>query len=224
LVAADCDDNIQICSNEGGGGGGGGGAACEVWGEAFGPSFLGCFGPPEDPPSTFGSATLCGAANGLTPDQQLAVETVMGENSWYLLGHLSYLPGDSRGNPTGPTITASSVFTEDLDMFSVLANRANTKGYPSTIGAVATQRAQFHGYSNGITLYNDALNSVQGSSPCNDLTGVVDAMNAIFQTGPLLPSNYLYWKAINQGKIGFHQDQPGDLYVANTAFGTINTH
>jgi hypothetical protein len=172
------------------------------------------------------ASTLCTAANGLTPDQTLAVQTVMGENSWYLLGHASYLPGDTRGDPTGPIITASSVFTEDIDMFSVLTNRAAAQN--STIGAVATQPGQFRGYNNspdgGIAKYNAAINSQQGSSPCNDLMEVVNAMNAISQSGSLLPSNYLYWKAIDQGPYGFHYNQPGDIYVANTAFATINTH
>jgi hypothetical protein len=107
----------------------------------------------------------------------------------------------------------------------VLVNRTNTKGYPSTIGAVATQRGALHGYPEpGITNYNQAINSVEGSSPCNNLTQVVGAMNTISQTGSLLPSNYLYWKAIDQGPFGFHKYQPGDVYVGNTAFGIINTH
>jgi hypothetical protein len=41
--------------------------------------------------------------------------------------------------------------------------------------------------------------------------------------GSLLPKNYLFWKAIDQGKYGFHHYQPGDIYAGNTAFGSINT-
>ena len=33
---------------------------------------------------------------------------------------------------------------------------------------------------------------------------------------------YLYWKAINQGGGVMHKFHKGDIYVANTAFGTIN--
>ncbi len=167
-------------------------------------------------------STLCDAANGLTPDEIIAVETVMGENSWYLLGRASYVPADTRGSPTGPTITPSSVFDEDLDMFSVLTNRAASNA--STIGAVASQPGQFRGYRDGgIAKYNAAINSAKNSSPCNDLTEVVDAMRTIAQTGSLLPSTYIYWKAIDQGHAGFHHYQPGDIYVGNTAFGNVNT-
>jgi RHS repeat-associated protein len=176
-----------------------------------------------DPPSTFTSTTLCSAANGLSPDQQIAVQTVMGENSWWRLGQLSYLPSDTYGHPTGPTITSPIVFLEDLDMFSVLTNRATAQG--TTIGAVASQPGQFAGYSNGknggITQYNAAINSPQGSSPCNDLTEVVYALDEILRAGSLLPSNYQYWKAILQPG-GLHKYHPGDIYVGNTAFGTVN--
>lgn len=181
-------------------------------------------GPPPVP--TTPQPVPCDVANGITSNQQVAVETIMGENSWYLLGQKSYLPGNTFGNPTGPAITQGSVLTEDVDMFSVLVNRTQAVGYPSSIGAVASQPGQFGGYSagpnGGITKYNAAVSSTLGSSLCNDLMNVVAAMDLVLATGSKLPSNYLFWKAINQGSTGFHKYKPGDIYVANTAFGTSN--
>jgi hypothetical protein len=161
----------------------------------------------------------CNAANGITADQTVAVETVMGENSNYWLGKTPY--------PNAPTVTAASVYQEDVDMFSVLTNRAQATG--STIGGVILANPQrFSGYSTskngGITQYNAALTSAQGSSPCDDLTAIVSAMNYVSQNGSQLASSYLYWKSINQGNGIYHVPQPGDIDVANTAFGTVNTH
>jgi hypothetical protein len=69
---------------------------------------------------------------------------------------------------------------------------------------VASQANQFGGYSQGpvggITKYNAAVNSLDRSAPCNDLTDVVNAMNYVLQNGSQLASSYIYWKAINQGK------------------------
>jgi hypothetical protein len=70
--------------------------------------------------------------------------------------------------------------------------------------------------------YNAALTSSIGSSLCNDLMDDVDALAFVLSNGSQLPASYLHWKAINQGKIGFHKYRPGDIYVANTAFGTVN--
>jgi len=119
------------------------------------------------------------------------------------------------------------VYQEDVDMFSVLTNRAQATG--STIGGVILANPQrFSGYSTskngGITQYNAALTSAQGSSPCDDLTAIVSAMNYVSQNGSQLASSYLYWKSINQGNGIYHVPQPGDIDVANTAFGTVNTH
>jgi hypothetical protein len=118
------------------------------------------------------------------------------------------------------------VYTEDKDMFSVFVNRTQMKGFPSTIGGVATQQGQFLGYNNsptgGIAKYNAALYSPVGSSLCNDLTDDVDALEFVLANGSQLGSSYLFWKAINQGSIGFHKYRPGDVYVANTAFSTVN--
>jgi hypothetical protein len=164
----------------------------------------------------------CDVAAGLSSDALKAVEAVLGENSWYLLGYSSYLPGNVQGSPTGPIISSATVYTEDKDMFSVFENRAQTTGYPSTIGAVATQAGQFLGYSGGIAKYNSAINSPVGSSLCNDLTDVVDALFFVLANGSQLPSGYLFWKAIDQGASGFHKFRPGDIYVANTAFGPVN--
>jgi hypothetical protein len=103
---------------------------------------------------------------------------------------------------------------------SVLVNRATTQR--TTIGGVISSHpGQFAGYSSGTN--GGSPKFPQGSSPCNDLTGVVGAMDAVFQAGSLLPSNYQYWKAILQPGGVLHTYQPGDLYVGNTAFGTINT-
>jgi hypothetical protein len=168
------------------------------------------------------SSPGCGVAGGLSSDQLKAVDAVLGENSWYLIGQKAYEPGDAQGSPSGPNITASTVYTEDKDMFSVFENRTQTKGFPSTIGAVASQSGQFLGYSAGMAKYNAALTSPIGSSLCNDLTDDVDALAFVLSNGSQLPGSYLYWKAINQGKIGFHKHRPGDIYVANTAFGTVN--
>jgi len=149
----------------------------------------------------------------------MAVETLMGENSYYLLGRSPYAGA--------PTVTAGIVSREDVDMFSVLINRTRTRGYPSTIGAVASQANQFGGYSQGpvggITKYNIALNSLDGSAPCDDLTDIVNAMNYVLQNGSQLASSCIYWKAINQGNGVMHVFQPGDINVGNTAFGTGNT-
>ena len=166
----------------------------------------------------------CAAANGLTNDQTAAVVTVMGENSNWLQGTQMYLPGASSGQ--GPTITRSMVYTEDIDMFSVFTNRAAKPNYPSTIGAVASQPGQFSAYGNGVGLQNFtlALESSPGSFMCNDLTDVVNAMNYVAANGSQLSPAYIYWKAINQGGGVTHQYQPGDIYVANTAFGIVNTN
>jgi RHS repeat-associated protein len=102
------------------------------------------------PPKQTGTPT-CDPAVGLNTGEVAAVQTVLGENSWYLIGHQSYAPGDVSGSPSGPTITSAAVYTEDKDMFSVFANRTQTKGFPSTIGAVATQPGQFLGYNNSPT-------------------------------------------------------------------------
>jgi hypothetical protein len=76
------------------------------------------------PPKQTGTPT-CDPAVGLNTGEVAAVQTVLGENSWYLIGHQSYV--------------------------SVFANRTQTKGFPSTIGAVATQPGQFLGYNNSPT-------------------------------------------------------------------------
>ena len=103
-------------------------------------------------------------------------------------------------------------------------NRTHTKGFPGTIGAVASRPGQFLGYSQagGIAKFNAAVTSSEGSVLCNDLTDVVNAMENVLTNGSQLGASYLYWKAIDQGKIGFHKYRPGDIYVANTAFGTIH--
>ncbi len=111
-------------------------------------------------------------------------------------------------------------------MFSVLVNRTQTAGFASTIDAFAVQSGQFFGYnsgpSGGRTKYNAALQSAGGTPLCDDLTDVVTAMNYVLGNGSQLGSRYLYWKAINQGKGRLHKHHPGDIYVANTAFGTVN--
>jgi hypothetical protein len=120
----------------------------------------------------------------------------------------------------------SSEETEDKDMFSVFVNRTQTRGYPSTIGAVATQPGKFTGYNNSSTggpaKYYAALNSPVGSSLCDDLTYAVDAMDFVLTNGSQLGPTYLFWKAIWQGGSTMHTYRPGDIYVANTAFGTSN--
>ncbi len=169
----------------------------------------------------------CAVGNGLTPDWTLAVETVLGENSYWLLGKASDLPGNILGSSTGPVITASLVKTEDVDMFSVLTNRSNAPHYPGTIGAVATQGAplhpQFGGYSVGIGKFTQANDSAPTSSSCRDLTDVVDALEYVAANGSQLPSNYLFWKAISQPKGQMHIYRPGDIYEAGTAFSTTNS-
>ena len=167
----------------------------------------------------------CDAAVGLTADQTKAVETVMGENSYWLLGHQSYLPGNTFGAPSGPTITTSMVYTEDVDMFSVFVNRTQSSQFPgTTIGAVASQKGQFLAYSNGTGLakFNGAVSSTSGSSPCDDLTDVIKAMNFVLAKGSQLASNYLYWKGIVQPGRHLHPARAGDIYVAGTVFETSN--
>lgn len=225
-----CPAEFEFCGEwrwlDGGGGGGGGAGWDPCWGSYFDPMpnpacyvpvalpFL--LGNDDDGPS------LCDAADGLTADQTAAVETVMGENSWYLIGHKSYRPGDTAGNPSGPTITRSTVYTEDVDMFSVLVNRTQTAGFPSTIGAVATQPGQFTGYSAGRTKFNAALASTETSTLCNDLRDFVGAMNNVLTNGSQLAKKYIYWKASDQGGGRLHGYRRGDIYVANTAFGIVN--
>jgi hypothetical protein len=108
-------------------------------------------------------------------------------------------------------------------MFSVLLNRARYGGaYPDAIGAVAGQNGQFRGLFSGKRKYFAAISSQKGSDLCNDLTDVVGAMNTVLTSGSQLPSNYLFWKAVDQGILGFHRFRQGDRYVANTAFGIVN--
>jgi hypothetical protein len=146
----------------------------------------------------------------------------MGENSDYLVGHKAYTPWDTIGNATGLTITSNWVYSEDINMFSVLVNRAATTGYPKTIGAVATEPGAFTGSAAGKAKYLGALGSSSVSSLCNDLTDVVEAMNYVLRDGSQLSAAYLYWKAIDQGNGIMHIYHPGDIYVANTVFGTVN--
>lgn len=173
--------------------------------------------PPKPPPPP-----SCSVWKGLAPDSVSAVQTVMGENSDYLIGHKSYLPDDTSGSPTGSVITSGTVAVEDVLMFSVFVNRTGTQGFPGTIGAVATQAGQFAGYAGGIIKYNAATASAPGSALCNDLTDVIQGMGYVFANGSQLPSPYLYWKAIDQGKGNFHVFKTGDIYIANTAFGISN--
>ena len=117
------------------------------------------------------------------------------------------------------------VSTEDVDMFSVLVNRTNTKGYPGTIGAAATQKGQSWGTATarGRDYQVQCGRRVaRGSPPCKDLTDVVAAMDYVLTNGSQLSSLYLYWKAINQGGGVIHRFHSGDIYVANTAFGTVD--
>ena len=171
---------------------------------------------------------LCTAESGLTNDQVEAVEAVMGENSWIYIGYNAYQPGDSYGHPTGPVITENTVETEDIDMFSVLTNRTIAPGYPTTIGAVASQqkrgRYQFSGYPAGIGFYNSAIASNQGSPQCNDLTDVVFAMNYVGAYGSQLPGKYLFWKAQAQMGRKIHVPRPGDIYVGRTVFESQNVN
>lgn len=163
--------------------------------------------------------------NGLTADQTAAVETVMCENSYWLLGHQSYLPGNAHNSPSGPTTTASMVYTEDVDTFSVFVNRRQSSQFSgTTIGAIASQPAQFLAYSNGTGLakFSAAVDSSSGPSPCNDLTDVVAAVNFVLANGSQLASNYLYWKGIVQPGRHVHPARPGDIYVPGTVFETSN--
>ena len=116
----------------------------------------------------------CNAASGLTANQTVAVETIMGENSNYLIGRSPY--------PGAPIITGATVYQEDIDMFSVLANRAQASS--STIGGVIpSYPGQFLGLPGGTSLFNRATVSAQGSALCNDLTAVVGAMNYVLRMG-----------------------------------------
>ena len=175
----------------------------------------------EDHPAPAPPA-ICTAATGLAPDSVLAVQTVMGENSDFLIGRTSYRPSDTSGSPTGPQITESTVLAENLYMFSVLVNRSGTQGFPGTIGTVATQPGQFAGYFGGALKYSSAVRSTPSSALCDNLTNVVRAMTSVLNTGSLLARSYLFWKAIDQGRGVLHVFKPGDLYVAGTAFGTVN--
>ena len=139
------------------------------------------------------------------------------------------LYGDAYGHPSGGrliSITESTIDTEDLDMFSVLTNRTITKGFPGTIGAVATQRTrggyQFRGYLPGIAVYDTAIASLQSSPQCNDLTDAVWSMDYVIANGSQLPANYLFWKGVLQPGRRTHVAHAGDIYVARTVFGTQN--
>ena len=174
---------------------------------------------PEGPTQPIAAVPHC-FDGSLDDNTFMATGVTMGENSWYLLGHASYTPTDSWGRPTGPTITAASVFTEDQYFASVLVNRSIASG--TSVSAVIGQHPGQFATVSGIASLVAAEYSAPGSSPCNDLTEALNAVNGVFSNGSVLPARYQFWKSIDQGTT-FHQYQPEDIYINNTAFGTVNT-
>ena len=190
----DCID-IEIPSGGGGDGGGGGGEGQTV--------------EKCDNPAT------------LSSDQFLGVAVILGENSSFKLGKAAYVPGDSQGHPSGPTITWDTIKQEDLDFASVLKNRIGGRWGNSITEVVGLHAGEYNTLAGLAKLTTVAFLDAD-SAMCKDFRTALGAMNTVLSTGSVLQSGYLYWKAVDQGRIGFHKYNAGDIYVGNTAFGTVN--
>jgi RHS repeat-associated protein len=204
-------------------GGGGGSGPCS--GNSFDPvpnpvCYVGLvfFAPPPEP----SSAQPCGAAYALQGNgEYLEAAVMLGENSWYLIGRASYRPGDTRRHPTGSTITRGTVSAEDFYFASVLANRAQAS-HTTIEAAIGYHPGEFNGLTVGLQRLVASFYTQAGTSLCDDLTDIVEAIKVTNSHGSFLPPEYLYWKAIDQGRTGFHKYHPGDIYVGNTAFSVVN--
>src|ERR1051326_478197 len=149
----------------------------------------------------------------------LAIDWADQKHAWalqtYLLGHAAYGSSDAKGSPSGPIIDKPTVLAEDFAFASVLYNRIG--GWGDSIAAVVqNHKGQ---YNVNEAKLKSALNSADGSSECQNLQYALIALQSVLQYGSTLSSDYKYWKAIDQGKTGFHRFRSGDIYIANTEIG-----
>jgi len=114
----------------------------------------------------------------------------------------------------------SDVYSEDIAFADVLFNRIPNWG--GSVSAVVGLHGGQYNTAKGVQTLTQALFSDTGSSLCKDFRDSLAAFDYVLNNGSTLPSAYQYWKAIDQGPIGFHQWRPGDIYIANTAFGVVN--
>jgi RHS repeat-associated protein len=117
-----CYDPGGGSEGEGGGEGPGGGGSCSV---AAGMGVVPvpdptCYVEPPPPPPAPVAKPSCWTGGALNDDEYWGSSVILGENSWYLLGHASYQAGDSRGTPTGPVIDRPTVLSEDFAFASSL--------------------------------------------------------------------------------------------------------
>jgi hypothetical protein len=203
LSNSGCYSTTYFAPPGGGGGGGGGGASA----------------PPDCGQALTATGILPTSATGIALSS-----TLLGENSWSLIGTQQYQNGDTLRNPTGPTITTSTVAQEDSLMLDVIANLASAHGL--------TQLAQvqapgvFLGYVPGTADFASYQLAAVGSSKCNDLTQVSQADDSFAAGGSVARTGYNQFRGVVQRSPTTHRtiirnQGPGVVRVGGTDFFTV---
>ena len=167
------------------------------------------------------------ASAGILPGSTTGIalsSTLLGENSWSLIGNQQYQNGDSYGHPTGLTITAGTVAQEDNLMLDVIANLASAHGLSQLAQVQAP--GVFLGYAAGTADFASYQLTAVGSSKCKDLTEVSLADDSFAAGGSVARTSYNQFRGVVQVNRRTHKkhirhQNSGDARFGGTDFFTV---